>query len=140
METKKPLPFDGAVSPKLEHQTEPKSSVVIVDVANSNPVDQAPVTLKPIDPTQPDREIPDTLLWAMRRAVPTEHWPSSECQLRRGYNMRLRISEERARAYIERETKAFKKAAWNQMWGNICKAAAAAVAAAAYFLTKYPWR
>ncbi len=140
METKKPLTFDGAVSPTLTHQTEPKSSAAIVDVANSNSVDQSPITLKPIDPTQPDREIPDKLLRAMRRAVRTEHWPSSECQLRRGYNMRLRVSEEMASAYIERETKAFKEAAWKQLRGDLSKAAAAAVAAAAYFLTKYPWR
>jgi hypothetical protein len=137
METKKPLPFDGAVSPKLPHQTDPKSSVALVDATNSNPVDQGPVTLKPVDPTQPDREIPDKLLRAMRRAVPTEYWPSSECQLRRGYNMRLRVSEEMARAYVERETKAFNEASWKQLWGNIGRAAAATVAAAAYFLTKY---
>ena len=61
MEPKKPLPFDGAVSPKLAHQTEPQSSVVLVDVTNSNPMDQGPITLKPIDPAQPDREIPDKL-------------------------------------------------------------------------------
>ena len=40
--------------------------------------------------------------------------------------MRLRISEERARAYVERETKAFERGLlWKQMWGNLSKAAAA---------------
>jgi hypothetical protein len=95
------------------------------------------VQTKPAEPIQPESEIPEKLLRAMRRAVPPEHWSEMECKLRRGYNIRLNRSEENARAWVERETKDFKEAARNQLAATIARAAAATLAAAAFVASKF---
>jgi hypothetical protein len=94
------------------------------------------VQISPAEPIQPDREIPEKLSRAMRKAVPPEHWSDMECKLRRGYNIRLGRSEEKAQAWVERETKDFQEAARNQLAAVIARAAAATLAAAAYVASR----
>jgi|ERR1700722_13189109 len=94
----------------------------------------------PADPIYPDQEIPERLLRAMRRAVAPENWLTMECRLKRGFNKRLARSDKTADDWVERETQAFNDAAKHKLVAGFTRAAAAAGAAAAYFITRFPWR
>src|ERR1700686_1096092 len=134
METKKPVAFDGTskATPMDQDQSISEKSVVTSKLiepkalafrqtANPDPPESAqPANPRPAEVNPDDYpELPDKLRRAMRKAVPPERWPGTECGLRRGMYMR---KEEAAKAYIERETEAYKAAGRRQTFANVAKA------------------
>ena len=66
-----------------------------------------------------DREIPEALDSAMRKAVPTQHWADVAEALRDAYNTRLDCSEEAARQWVAYETEKYLEAAVQRRLGQV---------------------
>jgi hypothetical protein len=96
--------------------------------------------LKPAEPLQPESDLPEKLLRAMRRAVPLEQWDSTEDHLKRAFNLRLERSDDAADLWASRETDAYNHYANARLRRRtlalISKAAAALLTAAAYIASK----
>lgn len=92
------------------------------------------------EPHQPERELPDKLVRAMRRAEPRSKWPELECKLKKAYNARLARSQASADAWVERETKDYEEHVRARWLMVIAKVATAILTAATTIARIIYWR